>query len=300
MNKSKENLSDKAESNQLSKSREIGIRLMWVVLWPVFIGISGAALLIMLSGLVSSQQPAVGLYAGLFFGGVVVLCWSLIVILRRKKRLSLRIAASVLEVYVFVGVLMMIGLGALAVAAVSQNFSPESENQQAAASLLPPALTRTEQIDNQLRRIGATDNEINRFSTRYVENFDKTVTDEQRGSYQSYTNTLNGEFLYGELDIKTGTSPEDEQTIVAHEYLHHIWFAVLDQRTKNNLSSHLIGMYGRDGYMRQRVSGYDKAGTLSASELFSYYCTESSDRYLTTYVRESCSKYINRRVLTLY
>lgn len=115
-----------------------------------------------------------------------------------------------------------------------------------------------------------------------------------KGACQSYINPTTGRFLYGTLHIKRGIDPEQENTMIAHEYLHHVWLTVLDKQTKETINSHLITMYSDDVYMKQRVKQYSDAGKLYPTELFSYYCTESSDAYLTTFVRDQCNTYIDR------
>lgn len=89
--------------------------------------------------------------------------------------------------------------------------------------------------------------------------------------------------------------------LAAHEYLHHVRFTVLDDKTKQKLTSDLIAMYGNDDYMHKRMKEYANAdaGILQPTELFSYYCTESSDRYLRRYVLDACKAYIDRDAFNL-
>ncbi|MNU11891.1 hypothetical protein D3C72_2601010 [compost metagenome] len=56
-------------------------------------------------------------------------------------------------------------------------------------------------------------------------------------------------------------------------------------------------MYGNDELMQRQVESYADTQTLQPTELFSYYCTGSSDTYLSSYVLSECNKYINRSAL---
>ena len=251
--------------------------------------------------IIPETAAQVGAYAGIFIAAIITTCWSIVVLLRWRQRHVLRIGASVLEAYTFIGIISVVIIGVVVFVSMGESLtSEEGDIRQAGVSASVPALSRNPEIDDRLRQIGAKDDEIAKFSTNYVDNYEEKVVENQHGMYSYYSDAVSGKFLYGELSLKSGLNDQEELTITAHEYLHHIWYASLDKHSQDNLTSHLIGMYGRNSYMIQRVAGYDRAGTLSASELFSYYCTEVSDGYLTDYVLETCNEYINRGALQLY
>jgi hypothetical protein len=169
-------------------------------------------------------------------------------------------------------------------------------NAQTTSSIVVPPLEHNPEIVAVLQQIGAT--HIDAIDERYVDGYNEKLTD-QLGKYQAYINLTTGDFLYGTLTVKRGQDKNQERTMIAHEYLHHVWFALIDGPTKENLTSQLISLYGKDAWMQDRVKEYADSGMLQPTELFSYYCTESSDGYLTTYVKDTCNAYINRSVLTM-
>jgi hypothetical protein len=169
-------------------------------------------------------------------------------------------------------------------------------NTQTASGFVAPALHKEEAIESALSAIGATDTA--QIDTSYVAGFSGKIAD-QLGQYQAYINPATRQFMYGKLTIKLGTTGNQLNTMVAHEYLHHIWYSKLDTAAKERLTSDLIVMYGNDQGMQTRVLSYASSGILEPTELFSYYCTEFSDQFLTSFVRDKCNTYINRDSLML-
>lgn len=271
----------------------------WLLAWPVIIG--GIALVVLgaTNSYYTSDTPNIGVYMGIYFGGILLLCLLFAGILRRIRRLFAKIGARILMLYTWTGIFTIIAIMAGTIETMNQSAANGDSAVTVATTPFVPELRRDGRIDTTLLQIGVTNEELDRFSTAYVDEFSNAVVADQQGRYQSYVNSLNGKFSYGELSIKPGLHPDKERIIIAHEYLHHIWFAKMDEHTKENVTSHLISMYGRDQWMQNRVVGYSNAGTLNASELFAYYCTESTDGWLTQYVLDQCNLHINRSALAL-
>lgn len=97
---------------------------------------------------------------------------------------------------------------------------------------------------------------------------------------------------------KYSTKESAEMVSVAHEYLHHAYYG-LDGATRARLDSELMSLYSSDIGMQKRMESYINMNTFRATELFSIYCTESSDQYMTEFVLEKCNKHIDRSVLHL-
>lgn len=99
---------------------------------------------------------------------------------------------------------------------------------------------------------------------------------------------------------ETSSDAQYLKTTVAHEYMHHVWYGLLDVASRDKLASDLVSMYSTDQYMQNRTKKYVDEKMLSSTELLSFYCTEESDPYLTPGILSTCNKYINRSVLTMY
>lgn len=98
------------------------------------------------------------------------------------------------------------------------------------------------------------------------------------------------------IKIKRNNNKTALRTILAHEYLHYVWYENnLDADSR--LVSDLIALYGRYPEFRQRIAGldghYQASGRLLPTELFSYGCTEISNAKLGSYIAEKCRQYIN-------
>lgn len=93
--------------------------------------------------------------------------------------------------------------------------------------------------------------------------------------------------------VKSGLSTADKRRIVAHEYLHVAYGRIPNQ---DSVIKALKTLYDSDAAMQQRLADYRTDGYL-VSEYFSYYCTESSDGYLSATVLKACNKMIDRSKL---
>ena len=90
-----------------------------------------------------------------------------------------------------------------------------------------------------------------------------------------------------------------KRTILAHEYLHYIWFNSAALQNDFKLEQRLVHMYDSIPWLRDRLSQYRNNKIVSRTELFSYACTEISDSYMDEYVLQQCNKWVNRSKLTL-
>jgi hypothetical protein len=156
-------------------------------------------------------------------------------------------------------------------------------NVQPVITNVPPAITYTQDptLLGVLASVGATD--ISKLNIFYKE----LDNQDYRGFYSGNT-----------IQIKPGLDTEQEKRTVSHEYLHYIWYKVLTFDKTTELSSKVIELYIHDIDMQKRVSAYTDRNMLNTSELFSIYCTESSDSY-SNILTDDCNKYINRWSLTL-
>lgn len=98
------------------------------------------------------------------------------------------------------------------------------------------------------------------------------------------------------IKMNRGVRSEVFNTVLAHEYLHYVWFSEnLDSDSR--LTSELIALYGRYPEFQQRIDGnhghYKQSGTLQPTEFFSYGCTEISNAKLGAYISEKCKQYID-------
>lgn len=102
--------------------------------------------------------------------------------------------------------------------------------------------------------------------------------------------------LLKDQDVQTSTKPA-----LAHEYLHYVWDKKMTPEEKTTLTTQLTNLYNGDYGMSGRMSKYTYLTVGSqdfATELFSIYCTESSDGYLSPEVLTKCNKWINRGAIT--
>lgn len=290
------------KTTQLGRLAAFGFGLIWIVTWPVVMGVIAVVVLLVpqvlrLSGIsieeyMPTDDSQVRLIFVLFEAIMVIFCLIFITLLRRSREKILNISAAILTVYMWAG----IALGAVIVATISDQFKPvvvDVSSQRTEIAPENPDLKNDPRITAILGEIGAekTDN----LETKYVGKYqDASSLPDQGGEYTSFVDSGTGELLYGQMTVKKGLDPEEEKIVIAHEYLHHIWYSELDETTKENLSSHLISMYGNDLKMHEYMQEYADNGRLYPTELFSYYCTESSDQFLTTYVLSECQKFIKR------
>ncbi len=268
--------------------------ILWVIAWPVIV-LGMMIPIASFATIVAGKPMQLGTYLGVISCCLVVFCWIAIKVLRRKsKEHPLRaIGGRVLSVYTIIGVaLLAIGTyGTLNALTSQQVNSQQGQNVEVANNVSIPSLERNAEIDQSLRTIGAAEGEITKFSTTFVDTY---PTVGKRGEYMSYVNPVTGAYLYGKMTILKGHASNEQLSTVAHEYLHHVWYAILDEPTKVRITSDLITMYGNDSPAKVRAQWYSDSQSLQPTELFSIYCTESTDQYLTDFVRDQCNRYINR------
>lgn len=211
-------------------------------------------------------------------------------LLKNREHLFLRSGAKILSFYIWVGIIVggiaTIGIG---YRPVTLNQSEEQKAERAQSSKQEAQLMQVVGI------IGGDPTKLSNVSVLYADGY-KDGIDGQSGEYVPYNNQ-HGDFSYGEITVKRGLDVETEKIIVAHEYLHHIWETQIDPVTIHDLTSQLTTLYGKDDDFQSRTKIYSDTNMLLPSELFAYYCTESSDQYLSQYILSQCNTYINRSVL---
>ncbi len=106
-------------------------------------------------------------------------------------------------------------------------------------------------------------------------------------------------FDYGVMTVRRGLGAEENLRTIAHEYLHHVWYAKLTPQIRETLTTHLNNMYANDDYMQEYAEHYRDSGGMIPTELFSFYCTESSDANFVAYVLDQCNRFINRSALVM-
>ena len=235
-----------------------------------------------------------GMWA-LYVGCLVVVCTFFIWLKSRKKNPLNKISATVLRVYMWLGIVVGVGITVVIpdpqVSTVNAGINVQQTN-----SLFKPDLQSDAKIHEVLSSVGATD--VEWLETKFVPGYDENAMDDQAGTYQAFIDTA-GNWSYGVLTIRQGAEGDELATVVAHEYLHHVWFKMLDDDTKTKLASDLIYKFAKDPAMQDRVKQYADKQMLQPTELFSYYCTEVSDALLSPYVVSECGKYIDRSALPL-
>jgi len=277
-----------------SKLRRFLYGLSWSIILPVIIAIPSSIVMLMIlaSVLTSTQDTEFGnnlvsdgmFYLELyFFAFVTVLVIALYLVkwlLRTRKRLFFRSGAKVLGVYIWVGIFAT----GLTMAFITKNLDA-----------IKPPVTQDAHLMQVVATVGGDTARLKDVSVKYVANYENGFKN-QAGEYASYDDSK-GNFSYGVMTVKQGLDLEEEKLVVAHEYLHHVWEAELDPVTLHDLTSQLMTLYGKDGWFKTRVATYSDTNMLLPTELFAFYCTESSDQYLTPYVIGECNKYINRDTL---
>lgn len=150
---------------------------------------------------------------------------------------------------------------------------------------------------NLLKELGAT--HLDKLQINYVDSY--KGTGDTYGEYEEvYINDDESQGVdYGILTVLKGLEYEELKRTAAHEYLHHIWFAVLTDSERSELTNQLNAMYANDEYMKEYEEDYKTDGGMTPTELFSFYCTESSDANLAKYVLDMCNKFIYRSKLTM-
>lgn len=281
--------------------------LAWLLAWPLIMIVPSLVILLITAiifyGIFRLGDVATGpQLRGYYFTFVIVVavfCLVLTWLLGKINIYFLKAGRPTLLLYTIAGLVF----GGLVVVNIPDaNAGEDASTRQ--ASVIAPTLLHDQQIIARMKEIGITDPvAFEKSSQQYVEAFTETdlIIPNQQGVFLSYVNPIDGRFSYGELKIKSGLSVDVERTVIAHEYLHFVWANTIeaDSQYKEKMTSDLITLYGNDQPMQQRVRGYSDTQRLEPTELFAYYCTESSDAYLSAYLLGECNKYINRSALTL-
>lgn len=283
-----------------SRKRKVLSAILWILGWPIFIGTIAVIILIIGAqvlfggGNINSPNGAQlrGIWA-IYVGILVLVCYFFIWLKSRKKKPLGKISANVLRAYMWLGIILGVFI-TVVIPDPQVSTADAGINVQQTGSLFKPHLESDATINAALAGVGATD--LKWVETKFVPEYSKDGIADQAGEYQAFIDTA-GNWSYGVLTVKQGETGNELNTVVAHEYLHHIWFKTLDNPTKEKLTSDLITIYGKDATMQERVKSYSDKQILQPTELFSYYCTEVSDSLLTPYIVSECNKYINRSVL---
>lgn len=293
--KTKENHISHEQPKQPSKLRRFLYGLSWSIIFPIIIAVPSFIVMLVILGQIltssvknqdfSNTIASDGIfYLELyFFAFVVVLVIVLFLVkwlLRTRKRLFFRSGARVLGVYIWVGIFAT----GLTMALITRN--PDA--------IKPPA-EQDAHLMQVIAGVGGDTAKLKDVSVKYVADY-KDGFKNQAGEYMAYDDSK-GNFSYGVLTVKQGLDAEEEKVVTAHEYLHHVWEVELDTGTLHDLTSQLMTLYGKDEWFKTRVATYSDTNMLMPTELFAFYCTESSDQYLTPYVIEKCNTYINRSTL---
>lgn len=283
-------------SHNDKKNKPLAHILLWVFLWPAVAGV------IVLLGLMLGAQVAGSLLSGnpdsdSYFTAstqvsILVAVILFAIVSFKLKRLMSRSSKSIISdgarvvgYYLLVGIL----LGGIAMVSVSAGNISDDE----AAKLTIPQLEQDPQLLNILESVGVDTSDLNNLSIVYIDSYQDETMD---GEYEPITDD-NNVFLHGKITVKRGQGPEVEKATVAHEYLHYIWDASIDVATQEELTSQLITLYGKDTQFQDDIIDYSESNSLLPTELFSFYCTESSDEFLTEFIINQCNEYIDRSTL---
>ena len=283
----------KTADKKPSKLRKFLYGLSWAAIWPIVVAAPAFVVMLVILGAVLTNNiqnkefsnavstQGIFLLELYLFGFVALLVIVLYLVkwlMQTLKRLFFRSGAKVLGVYIWVGIFAT----GLTMAIITRN--PEA---------IKPPVSRDETIVAILHSVGGKDELIDNVSIKYVDSYNNATTN---GEYQPVVNS-DGTFSYGTITVKKGIDPTYEKTVVAHEYLHHIWQSQLDQQTLHDLTSQLMTLYGNDSWIKDRTNWYSDTNMLLPTELFSFYCTEVADQHLSQYVLDTCNKYIDRSAL---
>lgn len=295
---------EKAESKPklYSRKRKILSGLLWIIGWPLIIGFVAFIIAVTAGNAIveggnmnSPQGYQIRALWSIYVGVIVLVCYLFIWLKSRKKNPLNKISVNILRTYMWLGII----IGTIITINIpdpQMSTANAGINVQQTDTLFKPSIETDATINAALARVGATD--TGWVETKFVPGYDDKTLDDQTGEYQAFIDTA-GNWSYGVLTVKQGTTGSELDVVVAHEYLHHVWFKTLDEGTKIKLTSDLIAIYGRDPLMQERVKSYAEKQTLQPTELFSYYCTEASDSLLSSYIVSECNKYITRDALQL-
>lgn len=155
-------------------------------------------------------------------------------------------------------------------------------NQEVVTKTVEQKVTQDPHLLAVLKSVGATHTSrlnLSYLTTKEVEG--------QRGAYNGNT-----------VQVAQGLEPEQEKRTLAHEYLHYIWSKVMTASKRVDLNEKLETLLANDAAMQERIKRYIEIDKLNNSELFSIYCTESTDSYILP-ILDECNKYIDRSKLVL-
>lgn len=277
--------------SESSKKRRVVFIILWMILWPILVTLPAIGVFIgglyvaqlILGGEQAANENFISAMQIAILAGLVLLVIILQLLkkfLTNRRRLFFRSGSKVLGIYIWVGLAVggvsMVGIG----------YQPGA---------VKPLTKQEPQLTRIITDIGGDPAKLSNVSVSYVDNYNDGFVG-QSGEYTPY-NDQHGNFSFGVITIKRGLDPEVEKVLVAHEYLHHIWETQIDSLVLHDLTSQLMTLYGKDDELQNRVATYSDTNMLSPTELFAYYCTESSDQYLSQYVLSQCNKHINRGVL---
>lgn len=293
---------NKTAEKQYSRKRKVLSAALWIMCWPLIIGFIGFILAVVVGNTLvaagninSPSGPQMrGMWA-LYVGVLVLICYGFVWLKSREKNPLKKISVNVLRTYMWLGIIIGVGIAVIIPDPEVSTANAGIDVQQTNA-LFKPTLQSDATINASLAKVGATDTQW--VETKFVPSYDTETIKDQAGTYQAFIDTA-GNWSYGVLTVKQDTPARNLDSVVAHEYLHHIWYKALDNDMKTKLASDLISLYGNDTAMQERVKSYSENQILQPTELFSFYCTEVGDRYLTQYILEHCNKYINRSTLRM-
>lgn len=292
---------------QVHKSKRFVITLLsgifWALVWPIIaFGLFCLFLLFISLALADSRyinEPSeafirfilfiLGLSIGIIFFVVIRL-------LNRLKRRFFVTGRLVLAGYTILGLIVT---QAVVIGFDMPEIPDNGINAQLQVLPTKPEIKQDIALTSKLEQLVQRDEDINDVSLQYSNHLSCSL-EKASGCYKSYVN-LDGSLNYGQIEISEDLNTEEENRILAHEYLHHVWAKHIERNPslRNKITSDLITMHGRDNQFQNRVETYSDNGILIPTELFSYYCTESSDFYLSESILSECNKYIDRSKLKL-
>ena len=144
-----------------------------------------------------------------------------------------------------------------------------------------PVINQEKQLYDLLNTIRTGDVNIEYLKLSFGNNEDT------RGHYNDHS-----------ITISKDLGVDDSRRTLAHEYLHFVWFEVMTEVDRTRLGDALNAAYAKDPDMQIRMDIYIQNGIFNDSELFSIYCTESTDSYMLAIVQD-CNKYIDRSKIVL-
>lgn len=108
----------------------------------------------------------------------------------------------------------------------------------------------------------------------------------------------NGQYNDYKKAITVKKNSESQNVILAHEYLHYVWFSG-DLDSNQDLVNNLQAFYNRTSSLQTRMEPYPK-DMVKPTEFFSYGCTEYSRASIGEEIASYCDKYANRDLLPVW